>query len=93
MTPAGSLTTLVEFTGLNGSNPEAGLVQGIDGDFYGTTSYGGSTEDGTVFKMTNAGTLTTLVNFDGANWQLSALKTPPGHRREFLWVYHIWWHQ
>jgi uncharacterized repeat protein (TIGR03803 family) len=69
MTPTAVLTTLVNFTG-NGSNdagsqPSAGLVQGSDGNFYGTTFYGGTNGLGTVFKMTSAGVLTTLVNFTG----------------------------
>ena len=39
----GALTTLYSFTGGNdGANPQAGLVQGSDGNFYGTT-YGGGT--------------------------------------------------
>src|SRR5262249_31675075 len=48
-----------------GSSPEAGLVEGSDGDFYGTTSGGGASLCGTVFKMTPAGMLTTLVEFTG----------------------------
>jgi uncharacterized repeat protein (TIGR03803 family) len=36
-------------------------------NFYGTTSLGGSSGDGTVFKVTPNGTLTTLVSFNGAN--------------------------
>jgi uncharacterized repeat protein (TIGR03803 family) len=68
MTPAGVLTTLVSFTGANnGSYPYAGLIQGSDGNFYGTTQGGGSAGDGTVFKLTPAGVLTTLVSFTGAN--------------------------
>ena len=35
-------TTLANFGGSNGSNPFAGLVQGFDGNFYGTTYYGGA---------------------------------------------------
>jgi uncharacterized repeat protein (TIGR03803 family) len=69
MTPAGALTTLVEFTGNGGSNkgsnPIASLVQGGDGNFYGTTSHGGANDLGTVFQMTPAGVLTTLVEFTG----------------------------
>ncbi len=39
----GALTTLYSFTGGNdGAYPEAGLVQGTDGYFYGTTQYGGT---------------------------------------------------
>jgi uncharacterized repeat protein (TIGR03803 family) len=67
MTPAGSLTTLVSFNLANGYNPSAGLLQGSDGNFYGTTDGGGAGGGGTVFKMTPAGALTTLVFFNGAN--------------------------
>ncbi len=67
MTPGGALTTLVQFTdnGANnkGSHPRAGLIQGGDGNFYGTTQYGGATGWGTVFKMTPGGVLTTLAEF------------------------------
>jgi uncharacterized repeat protein (TIGR03803 family) len=73
MTPAGVLTTLVSFDGVNGDTPLAGLVQGSDGSFYGTTSgYGGSgaSSNGTVFKITPAGVLTTLFTFNGANGQI-----------------------
>ena len=67
MTPAGALTTLTTFYGTNGANPRAGLVQGNDGNFYGTTAAGGAFNCGTVFTMTPAGVLTTLVSFDGTN--------------------------
>ncbi|MBX7212133.1 MAG: cadherin-like beta sandwich domain-containing protein [Verrucomicrobiaceae bacterium] len=67
--PSGLLTTLVQFTGTTGaamgSTPTGGLVQGIDGNFYGTTSAGGANNLGTVFMMTPAGTITTLVHFSG----------------------------
>ncbi len=71
MTPGGALTTLVDFTGdgavNSGWSPRAGLSQGSDGNFYGTTVFGGLLEQGTVFKMTPAGALTTLVDFTGTN--------------------------
>jgi uncharacterized repeat protein (TIGR03803 family) len=38
-------------------------VQGSDGNFYGTTTYGGAGGLGTVFRVTPAGVLTTLVSF------------------------------
>ena len=67
MTPAGVLTTLLEFTGTEGPNlgssPEAALVQGSDGNFYGTTPFGGAGEQGTIFRMTAEGVLTTLFEF------------------------------
>jgi uncharacterized repeat protein (TIGR03803 family) len=67
ITTAGTLTTLHQFGGLasDGHSPFAGLVQGSDGNFYGTTSFGGTNGDGTVFQITSAGTFTTLYQFGG----------------------------
>lgn len=59
-----TLTTLANFDGANGSGPAyMSLVQGLDGNYYGTTEAGGSNYSGTVFKITPAGTLTTLYSF------------------------------
>jgi uncharacterized repeat protein (TIGR03803 family) len=74
ITPAGKLTTLYRFCskGLchDGETPIAGLVQGADGNFYGTTLSGGIFNNntcllgcGTAFKVTPAGKLTTLYSF------------------------------
>jgi uncharacterized repeat protein (TIGR03803 family) len=49
--------------------PFAGLVQGLDGDFYGTADCGGGNGYGTVFKLTSGGVLTGIHSFnneDGA---------------------------
>jgi uncharacterized repeat protein (TIGR03803 family) len=63
---AQTFTTLSNLQGSNGANPLFGaLVQGTDGNLYGTTSAGGSHAQGTVFKITPAGSLTTLYNFCG----------------------------
>src|SRR6516165_9972058 len=69
---AGKLKTLHSFCSQSGCadgyGPRAGLELGSDGDFYGTTYYGGSPlNDGTVFKITPLGKLTTLHSFDGAD--------------------------
>jgi uncharacterized repeat protein (TIGR03803 family) len=48
-------------------NSYAVLVQGADGNFYGTTYLGGSNDDGTVFKMSPKGALTTLHSFGGTD--------------------------
>jgi uncharacterized repeat protein (TIGR03803 family) len=67
ITPSGTLTTLVKFNNTNGSTPRAGLLLANDGNFYGTTSGGGTSGKGTVFKVDPSGTLTTLVNFNITN--------------------------
>jgi uncharacterized repeat protein (TIGR03803 family) len=67
ITPAGVLTTLHAFTnGSDGAYSTAGLVQGADGEFYGTASSGGTNGDGTVFKITAGGVLKPLYSFKGA---------------------------
>lgn len=67
MTPGGTLTTLYTFCSqfecAPGTSPSAPLVQGSDGNFYGTTDGGGISGGGTVFKITPSGTLTTLYSF------------------------------
>ena len=57
---------LYSFT-LGPANPEAALVQGRDGNFYGTTSSGGTKNYATVFRVGTNGALTTLVSFAGSN--------------------------
>src|SRR5580704_14541679 len=57
---------LVNFDGANGAQPYSALVQGVDGNFYGTTSLGGPADPcekfgcGTLFQMTPGGSLATL---------------------------------
>jgi uncharacterized repeat protein (TIGR03803 family) len=67
LTPEGTLTTFYSFCSLSncadGEAPNAGLVQGPDGDFYGTTGGGGANGGGTIFQLTPSGTLTTLYSF------------------------------
>src|ERR1017187_8845912 len=68
ITPTGTLTTLHRFNGTDGATPYARLVQDTDGDFYGTTFFGGSNgNSGTIFKITPTGTLTTLHSFNGTD--------------------------
>jgi uncharacterized repeat protein (TIGR03803 family) len=66
--PAQTFRSLLSFDLMDGHAPAAPLVQGTDGNFYGTTLYGGTVNDdaGTVFKITPDGTLTTLYSFGGA---------------------------
>ena len=60
MTPSGTLTTLYDFSGPDGTTPNAGLMQAADGNFYGTTAWGGIDELGVVFRLTPTGTLSVL---------------------------------
>ena len=73
ITPSGTLTTLYSFCSqsncADGYISQGALVQATDGNFYGTTVYGGANcvpdgGCGTIFKITPGGALTTLHSFD-----------------------------
>ena len=71
LTPGGKLTVVYNFTSTTGQ-PSSGLTLGTDGNFYGTTSNGGTGTAcigrcGTVFKLTPSGKLTILWNFTGGS--------------------------
>ena len=67
VTVGGVLTKLADFNyATTGARPNGNLVQGSDGDFYGLTNQGGTSDGGTVFKMTAAGVLTKLADFDAS---------------------------
>ena len=62
------MTVLHDFAGgADGQWPEGALIQASDGNFYGTTLYGGGTGTGTVFRMTPDGIVTVLYAFAGGN--------------------------
>jgi uncharacterized repeat protein (TIGR03803 family) len=67
ITLTGDLTTLHSFCSLpncaDGAQPTAGLVQGNDGNFYGTASLGGEEDEGTVFKISSSGQFAPLHTF------------------------------
>ena len=72
VTADGTFTNLYTFTtsDSDGAMPLSALVQGVDGNFYGTTFAGGTnvlTGFGTVFKITPSGTLTTIYAFNGVS--------------------------
>jgi len=58
-----TFNTLYSFSGQDGANPYAGLVQGRDGNFYGTTIGGGAQGSGNFFRVTPDGNLTPLYDF------------------------------
>jgi uncharacterized repeat protein (TIGR03803 family) len=74
ITPAGTLTTLYTFCSqtncTDGAGPSTGLLRATDGNFYGTTEFGGANNLGTIFKITPDGALTTLHSFSGSDGQV-----------------------
>jgi uncharacterized repeat protein (TIGR03803 family) len=86
ITPSGTETVLYSFAGgsSDGANPEAGLTQGSDGNFYGNTYLGGAGNLGTVFEITPSGTETVLHAFaggssDGANPSANLIQSSDGN--------------
>lgn len=67
ITPSGTYTLLHSFSfqapTYDGQLPIAGLTLGTDGNFYGTTAYGGTQNGGAIFEITPAGKETVLYNF------------------------------
>jgi uncharacterized repeat protein (TIGR03803 family) len=59
ITPAGVFTVIA----VAPSKTQAPLILGTDGNFYGTTPYGGTYNRGTVFKLTPKGVLTIVHSF------------------------------
>jgi uncharacterized repeat protein (TIGR03803 family) len=65
---AQTFTVLYNFTGgSDGGYPYGGLIQDANGNLYGTTSAGGASNYGTVFKVTPTGTETVLYSFAGGS--------------------------
>lgn len=65
---AQTFTVLYNFTGSSdGATPYAGLFRDTAGNLYGTTTVGGSSNQGTVFVVDTSGTETVLHSFSGAD--------------------------
>jgi uncharacterized repeat protein (TIGR03803 family) len=67
ITTAGKVTFIYEFAKTDGAGPIGPVIQGTDGNFYGTTSEGGTSGFGVVFKLTSSGVLTVLHDFNGTD--------------------------
>ena len=95
ITPTGTLTTLYNFCPqagcTDGNGPQSTLVQGSDGDFYGTAgggaNYCGLVQCGVVYKITSQGAFTTLhssiaprVTCPWEGWCWAATATTTGQR-------------
>ena len=67
MSPAGSYIDLHDFDpNTEGGSPFSALVEGTNGVLYGTTVYGGTFNDGTIYSIPlGGGNPDTLYSFDG----------------------------
>ena len=67
----GTLTTLFKFDGTHGKNPDESFILSPDGStLYGTTSGGGTNNDGTVFSIpVTGGTPTVLHGEKGGHFR------------------------
>lgn len=82
---ASTYETLITFDQSNGEDAFAPPIQGIDGNLYGATTYGGPADAGMVYRMTFDGTQTVLYTFcllsgcpDGA-YPAWLMQTPDGN--------------
>jgi uncharacterized repeat protein (TIGR03803 family) len=65
MSSGGRMLWSFSFRGTNGANPKGALMEGRDGNIYGTTSTGGKYGCGTVFRISRWGRHTLLYSFTG----------------------------
>jgi uncharacterized repeat protein (TIGR03803 family) len=64
--PAQTFTLLHTFSGgADGATPQAGMLRDASGNLYGTTTYGGNSGSGVLFRLDNAGNETVLYSFSG----------------------------
>jgi uncharacterized repeat protein (TIGR03803 family) len=83
MTPSGAVSLLHTFTGgAGGAKPRASVIQATDGNFYGTTTEGGSDDLGTIYRVTPLGAFAVLHSFtaaDGANPRAALVQATDGN--------------
>ncbi len=88
VTPSGTVTSLHNFSddssffNSDGADPKGLLVLASDGNFYGTTAYGGTYDDGTVFRISATGVFAAIYSFDavtGANPQAGLIQGSDGN--------------
>jgi uncharacterized repeat protein (TIGR03803 family) len=74
VSPSGAFTNLHSFaaeavnparqaSSPDGENPSGALALGADGNFYGTTEFGGANNTGTIFRLTPDGMFTSVHSF------------------------------
>jgi uncharacterized repeat protein (TIGR03803 family) len=62
---AQNFQVLHTFSGSDGSFPNGDLIRDRAGNFYGTTQFGGASNQGVVFKLSSSGQLNVLYSFTG----------------------------
>lgn len=63
----------------DGSLPDMGVIQGSDGNLYGTTSGGGASSAGTIFRLTLGGVLSTLYSFPSGSYPGALIQATDGN--------------
>lgn len=77
MDSSGNVTVLYAFTGKSdGSWPESAPTQGTDGNLYGAAVYGGTYDDGVIFRVSNLAALTQSVVITGDSPEVQPEVTP-----------------
>lgn len=70
LTQTGTLSKLVVMTGTDGASPGAQpagtMMPANDGNLYGVTSAGGTSNQGTIYKLTTSGSYSVLKHFHGS---------------------------
>jgi uncharacterized repeat protein (TIGR03803 family) len=64
------------FDNTDGATPLGGVILSTDGAFYGTTTFGGTSNNGVLFRITQNGTYTALHNFAGGSDGLNPYAPP-----------------
>jgi uncharacterized repeat protein (TIGR03803 family) len=71
---AGTETGLYSFAGApDGAHPIAGLIRDPEGNFYGTTYAGGTSNYGSIYEVTNKGKEIVLYSFDSFAFPTASL--------------------
>lgn len=81
MTTTGKVSIIYSFDGAHGSRSFGPVVQGTDGNLYGMTYAGGTSDQGVVFKLTMKGAITVLLYADAnfGNPYTGLLAATDGH--------------
>ncbi len=86
MAQAQTYSIVASFNGTDGDLPATSPVQGVDGNFYGTTAIGGGSDAGNAYRVTPTGELTSIYIFcslpncvDGNQPQSAMVLNPDGN--------------